>query len=90
MLSLTNLLGLFAANLPGYRVAGHKHFRLLEVYVFCFAAALGAHKALVVDDRLLPSLRHRAALGFGDVVALRALHHLRPLPLNIFAEIHRS
>ena len=86
MLSLTNLLGLFAANLPGYRVAYvNNGFRLLEVYVFCFAAALGAHKALVVDDRLLPSLRHRAALGSGDVVAVLALHHLRLLPLNNFA-----
>jgi len=83
--SLTNLLWLFAANLPGYRVACQLGFRLLEVDVFFFAAVLGAHKALVVDDRLLPSLRHRAALGSGDVVAVLALHHLRLLPLNNFA-----
>jgi len=83
--SLTNLLGLFAANLPGYRVACFHGFRLMEVDVFFFAAVLGAHKALAVDDRLLPSLRHRAALGSGDVVAVLALHHLRLLPLNNFA-----
>ena len=87
--SLTNLLWLFAANLPGYFVASQIGFHLLEVYVFCFAAVLGAHKALVVDDRVLPSLRHRAALGSGDVFAVLALHHLRHLPLNIFAELHR-
>ena len=88
--SLTNLLWLFAANLPGYRVAFQHGFRLLEVYVFFFAAALGAHKALVVDDRLLPSLRHRAALGSGDVVAVLALHHLRLLALNNLAILYRS
>jgi len=88
MLSLTNLLGLVAANLPDYRVAVHNNIEL-EVYVFFFAAALGFHKALVVDDRLLPNLLHRAALGFGDMVAVLALHHLRLLPLDNLAKLYR-
>ena len=89
LLSLTNLHWSGAANLLGYRVAPLKVFRLLGVYVFCFAAPLGVLKALLVRDLLLPNLLHRAALGFGDVFAVVALHHLRLLPLNNRAILYR-
>ena len=50
--SLTNLHWSGAANLLGYRVALLKVFRLLEVYMFCFAAPLGVLKALVNNESL--------------------------------------
>ena len=52
LLSLTNLHWPGAANLPGYFVASLNGVRLLEVYVFCFAAALGVLKALVNNESL--------------------------------------
>ena len=75
--NLTNPLWLVATNLFGDGITLLIVDRFGDVLVDSLAPLVRVLRALLVDNLLLPDLRHLLAVGGGDVVAVLHRHHLR-------------